>query len=97
MAENIVNSGQYALLQSPKGKSILPCWTNTQLDLRKGYGHIQPNSGKCQSTRYNASIQPSILSATDMEKTEGSLLAKACLTCPIMTHAITSLQTISLN
>lgn len=92
--ENSINPSQLAYLQSTEGEVVLPCWTNQVL--RKGYGHIQPNSGACQSIRYSASVQPSVLRVEDMEKPEGSLLARACSTCPIMAQAIALLQTISL-
>lgn len=96
MAENSITPAQSAYLQSDKGREILPCWTAIQLDLREGSGHVQPNSGACMKARYNAGVQPQIVVYEDMDKPEGSLLATACKTCPIMAQAIGLFQTITL-
>lgn len=69
------------------GQAILRCWT-LQQNLRPENGPIQPNSGACQTTRYNEGIQPSTVGDEDMDKPKGSLLAKACLSCPVMALAI---------
>lgn len=92
MAENTINPHQYELLQSSRGQVILPCWTDAQLHLREENGHIQPSSRACIRARYQLSIQPQVVDVEDMDKAAGSLLAKACSTCPIMADTLLLLQ-----
>jgi len=91
--ENQISPQQLVYLLSNEGQGVLPCWTKEQQDLNEGSGPIQPNSGTCHSTRYNAGIQPSILQYEDMQKPEGSLLARACSACRIMAQAIANIPT----
>lgn len=97
MTETTINTSQLAYLQTDKGQNALPCWTDEQLYLNEGSGHIQPNSGKCMMIRYNAGIQPSALMAEDMKKAEGLLLAKACSTCTVMANTIAVIQILNLH
>lgn len=87
--ENKITPTQLEYLNSSKGPKILRCAEFFPEEPPR----FKPNSPKCNDMRYADGIQPSILSLEAMQTEKGQLLARACLTCPIMAQAIAQIPT----
>jgi len=88
--DNQITETQLDYLKSNEGRTILLCWV---LSLTPNEPHFYPDSPKCIDMRYAKRIRPSIFTSEALKIEEGKMLAKACITCPIMAQAVAKIPT----